>query len=187
MAPFTSTKNARPLGQGNWEVSTGISPAVTLTMGRGMTDSLDLGATFELSLDSTTSLWGKYSLFDADVPVALALYGGGFRSSRGQGFFAGPVIDFQWGNYQVFFVPKYNYVDWNSDWTRDDNDGFIIRFLEERVGHYSYLQNLLGLNVWFTDGFGLSLYLHFFRKLSGSTRHRFRKGRTGGVELLFRF
>ena len=117
----------------------------------------------------------------------MALYGGGFRSSRGQGFFAGPVFDYRTGSFQIFLLPKYNYVDWDSDWTKEDNDGFIIKFLDRYIGHHAYMQTVLGFNVWFNDNVGMSLYGHFFSSVSGSTEYKFKDGVVGGSELLLRF
>ena len=187
MAPLTSTKNARPLGAGNWEINTGFSPSYTFSAGRGMGDAFDLGATLELGLESTTALWGKYSLLGADGPAALALYGGGFDSSGGRGFFLGPVVDYRKGWFEAYFIPKYNYVDWKAWDIENEEDDAIVRIAEGFEGHHDYMQLILGFNFWFTDGFGLNLNGQSFRSLSGSSSLEFKDDTLVGAELMFRF
>ena len=188
LAPLTSTKNARSLGKGNWEINSGLSPAFTFTAGRGMTDAFDLGATLEFALEGTTALWGKYSFSESNAPSALALYGGGFDSSGGRGFFLGPVVDFQARWFQAYLIPKYNYVDWDISRSKANESSSIIDFFADGLtGSHHYMQMVLGTNFWFTKGFGLNLNAYFLHSLSGSSRLEFKNDALGGAELMFRF
>ena len=188
LAPLTSTKNARSLGKGNWGINSGFSPAFTFTAGRGMTDAFDLGATMEIALEGTTSLWGKYSFSESSAPSAFALYGGGFRSSGGRGFFLGPVADFQVKWFQAYLIPKYSYVDWDISRSKANNSSSIFDFLaNDLTSHHHYIQMILGTNFWFTESFGLNLNAYFLHSLSGSSGLEFKNDALGGAELMFRF
>ena len=164
MAPLTSTKNARPLGSGNWEINSGMIPAFTSTIGIGVTEAIDLGVTLEFSFEWKKALWSKYSFLGKDGPIAFALYGGAFDSLSGRGFFLGPVVDFKKDWFEIYLLPKYSYVDWQGTLGKKEKDDLIIRKLNnDSIGHTRYIQTILGINFWFTEGLGLNINIQSFK------------------------
>ncbi len=170
MAPFTSPKSGRSLGEKNWEITSGFSPAPTFSVARGFSENFDAGALAEYQLFPQVAVWGKYSLINTDKrDYAVALYGGLFQAldlAESQGFFAGPIISYKKKWFETYFVIRYNYVDWDPiKLTANDKDDSLFDSVDWDAGSLDYMQYTFGMNFWFTDGFALNLsgqYWSFF-------------------------
>ncbi len=189
-APVTNTKTARSIGDGNYEMTAGLSPAASFAMGVGVSDNFDLGLTIEQQLLPLLGIWGKYSLFNNnnDNAISLAAYGGVFFGENvvdTYGSFAGPVLSYKYGWFEVYTSIIYNIVRWEDgelDFEGDD-DSFLdgISWNGDSV---SYLQFTFGINLWFSDSFGLAVSGKHFMAI-GSESQGF--GTMPGVELIWRF
>ena len=76
LAPLSSTKTARSLGAGGWEVSAGLSPVPAFSLGRGITENLDFGLLMETQFRFLGALWAKYAFRSTDDGFSISLYGG---------------------------------------------------------------------------------------------------------------
>lgn len=164
VAPLTSPKTARPLGKSNKHITTGMSPVPTLDFGYGASDNWDVGAGVEAQLGYVLSLWNKYS-FNASAEynkkVAYAFYSGAFSGvgdSKTYGAFIAPVVSYKHSWFEIYLVPKLNYLAWDaSSFDLEDDDGETWGTVEYESGSLTYMQYTLGFNFWFGENHGLNI------------------------------
>ena len=160
-APLTSTKTARSLGEGKWEVSTGFSPALNVNVGKGITEKVDAGIIVEQQFSPVVALWGKYSFSTSAEDSAFAAYGGVFKgsgTSDSSGFFFGPVASYKKKWFEIYFLPVFNYVKWEAgSLTLEDQDDSFFDEINWQSSSLKYMQYTLGVNFWFTEGFALNI------------------------------
>ena len=190
---FTCTiyfyKNGKITWKKNWEINTGFSPAPTFSFGRGFTDDFDAGMILEQQLFTQLALWTKYAFINSgDNGVSLAGYGGVFQAfdfGSSKGFFIGPIVSYKKDWFETYFITRYNYVTWNlGAITPDDRDDVFINQIDWASGSFTYLQGTLGVNFWFSEGFGLNINAQYFKflELEAETDEII-----PGIELMWRF
>ncbi len=187
-APLTTTKTARSLGEGSWEIDTGFSPAYTLTAGRGISKNLDAGLIFESQISSLFALWGKYSLINSNEKISLALYGGLFQSAdilSSSGAFIGPIISYKSSWFETYLIANYNHVNWNIGNITDGYvDDLFFSFVDWEGVSLNYLQYIWGVNFWFTKGLGLNMNVQYWYFLN---HKNVAPAFLPGIELMLRF
>lgn len=189
LAPFSSTKSARPLGGGNWGVNAGFSPALSLSAVAGLTDHLDMGLTLEAHLSASSALWAKYALGSREQNAGFALHGGAFQSSglvnRARGGFAGPVLSYRTdGGFEASLAGKYHRIDWDLHQS-DREEDVILDLVGARGDGAGFLQTVLNLNFWFAGGAGLNVSVQHYS--AGTDGVRFDDDLLPGIELMLRF
>ncbi|MBT7768174.1 MAG: hypothetical protein HN730_13535, partial [Bdellovibrionales bacterium] len=184
-----STKTARTLGDKNYEITTGLSPAPSFVLGRGFADNFDAGILIEKQFTPQLSLWGKYAFKNgADREFSFATYGGIFQAidfTTTKGLFLAPIVSYQVGWFEIYLVPRYNYVHWDAGKLNSDkSDDSILDNVEWESESFSYYQLTLGVNFWFSQGFGLNLTGQYWYLPSTDAEM---KEVIPGIELLWRF
>ena len=90
LAPVVSEKTARTLGDGNWETNVGMSPAVSVTVGRGFGERFDLHFSYESQIVPIVEVGGKFSILQNNDGLSFSLFGGGFTDGgSSSGYYAG--------------------------------------------------------------------------------------------------
>jgi len=169
IAPLSSTKTARSLGKGKWEIDTGSSLASYFSVSRGFTDNFDARATLEYQAFNVFALSGKYSFINReDEGLSFAAIAGGYvgiDTVKSTGFYLGPVLSYKVKWFEPFLILRYNTFEWEGvDLSSDQRDSFLFDLINFDKADGSYFQYTLGFNFWFTPKFALSLnakFLHF--------------------------
>ena len=156
LAPIVSEKTARTLGSGNWEINTGISPAYNAWIGRGVTENIDLNLSVESQIGTVFSLGGKFSFIQNLEGLSLSAMGGFFTGTNSTGYYAGPVISYKAGWFELYGLAKYNNVSWEATNDTADDDVLFDFSLSQNVD-FDYWMAVIGTNFWFSDGFGLNI------------------------------
>ena len=167
LAPFNTVKTARTLGDGNWEIDTGFSPALYFTTSRGFSDDFDAGVMVERQFFPVFGLFGKYSFLNKkDDEFSASVYGGGFLGVdvvESSGFFLGPVLSYKASWFEPYIVIKYNWVKWKGqDLNGDEKDDLFVDLFRFDDIEFSYMQYVLGFNFWCTEGFALNINAKYF-------------------------
>lgn len=157
LAPVVSEKTARTLGHGNWETNIGLSPAPSITIGRGFGDSFDLHFSYESQLVPLVEVGGKFALAQNKEGLSLAVFGGGFTDGNNStGYYAGPIFSMKNGWFEFYALGKYNSVTWTADASTEVEDSvFNFSLTEDQT--FDYWLATIGINLWFNDGFGLNI------------------------------
>ena len=188
-APFTSTKSAVSLGKGNWQTGTSLSPTFTMSATRGVTDRLDMGIVYEVGLGTTIALWSKYALLDKKKNWALALNGGGFQSSdpiTSRGFFIGPIASVPLKYFEVYLSIRHNYVDWELENLTAQNRNDLWFSNPNTSGHTTYLQTVLGFNIWISDKVGINIKGQYLSSSLKDSEYAFDDNFLPGFEFIAR-
>tara|TARA_B100000925_G_scaffold262107_1_gene219226 strand:+ start:14291 stop:14893 length:603 start_codon:yes stop_codon:yes gene_type:complete len=157
LAPVVSEKTARTLGDGNWETNVGMSPAVSVTVGRGFGESLDLHFSYESQIVPIVEVGGKFSIIQNNEGLSFSLFGGGFTDGgSSSGYYAGPVVSFKKNWIEFYGLAKYNNVTWEADASTDDDDS-VFNFNLSINQNFDYWLAVAGVNFWFNEGFGLNI------------------------------
>ena len=199
IAPFKTPKTARPLGEGNWDIDVGASPAYYLTVNRGFSENLDVGLTLESQFGMNFELSGKYTFVnEGEEGYSLALFGGLYTGSiwggSNSGLRLGPVLSYKSGWWEPYLVLTYNVGEWHweaktketSEDSKDDDTFFNIDdFYPEqgKIASYFYAQFALGSNFWFTEGFAFNINFKYLVNTGGDVKIR---GGTAGIGLYWR-
>ena len=189
LAPFSSTKSAVSLGSGNWETNTGFAPSFTISTTRGMTDRLDMGLVYEVGLGTTIALWSKYAFNDNKNNWGFAFHGGGFQGSSPtttKGFFVGPIVSYSFKWFEVYLSSRHNYVDWEFEGltAQDRNDLWFA--YPSASGHTTYLQTVLGFNIWISEKFGININGQYLSSSFESSIFDFENTFLPGLEFIAR-
>lgn len=149
-APFSSTYTARSSGSGHVSLDLGSIQGVqypSFRMNVGVHQNIDIGLQYE------TLAFGallKYALINSpNEGPAFSLLGGAGTSGTGKYYFGGIVASYKSKMIEPFAVARYNYVTWP---TQDMGD--LIGSIN--AGSGGYFQYTLGLNLWITNGIGVS-------------------------------
>jgi hypothetical protein len=169
-APLTSSKSARTLGKGNWEIDTGASPLLNAAVNRGMSDDWDFGLTVEQQFGPVFALTSKNGLYNNQGNgLSLSLLSSIYVATgvvTGKGFYVGPIVSYQGQKWEFFSSLRYNWLKWDgSDLSPDDRTDLIISVLNFDDVSINYLQYHFGFNYWFNQKFAWGLdgkYLSFF-------------------------
>jgi len=157
LAPVVSEKTARSLGGGNWETNVGLSPALNLTVGRGFGDNFDLHVSVESQIVSLVDVGAKYAILNNREGLSLAVFGGAFSDvANSSGYYAGPILSYKSGWFELYTLSKYNNVTWKADESTENDDSvFDFKLTEDQT--FNYWQAVVGMNLWFADGFGINV------------------------------
>ena len=156
LAPVVSEKTARTLGNGNWETNVGLSPAANITIGRGFGNNFDLHFSYENQLVPLVEVGGKFALFQNKEGLSFSLFGGGFSAGNSTGYYAGPIVSMKKGWFEFYTLAKYNNVTWKADDSTEADDS-VFDFSLSEDQNFDYWLAVIGVNFWFSDGFGLNL------------------------------
>ena len=157
LAPVVSEKTARTLGDGNWELNSGLSPAANIFLGRGFGDHFDLHVSYENQLASLLEVGGKFALTQAKKGFSFAVFGGGFMGGgNSSGYYAGPILSIKHGWFELYTLGKYNKVNWKADESANDDDSIFNFSLGEDV-EFDYWMAVVGVNFWFSKEFGINI------------------------------
>lgn len=189
MAPYTSPKTARALGQGNWEVSTGLSPAFNVSAAVGVHEKVEVGVLLEQQFFTETAVWGKFTALDfKDDGPSVAFYGGGFLAvdaSGTDGYFLGPIVSFKKDWFEMYLVARYNKVNWETaEITLEDQNDADLLYFDWSAGSTQYYQYVLGINFWFTQKFALNISAQYWQFIGSDAEQ---ESIEPGVELVWRF
>jgi len=193
LAPFTSTKTARSLGKGTWEIDAGISPAYSFSASRGLSHKFDLGLTIEGQVGAPVfALNGKYAFINKqNEGFSLSGFGGAFSGAGADsyGYYLGPVFSYKVKWFEPYLVARYNWVKWKGvDLSTDDTDDLFVDLLDFDDTDISYMQYTFGINFWFSQTFGLNLNLKVITFFGNDVEADDQSGvATPGVALLLRF
>ncbi len=180
IAPLTTPKTGRSLGEGNWEVDAGASPGY-LSVNRGFSENFDAGLTAEMQIGVNMELSGKYAFINnSENGTSLALFGGIYKGSvvggSNTGFRLGPVLSYKSGWWEPYLVLTYNLGKWRweglEDDSKSDKDNSLIDIDNaykpgEEIATYSYMQFTLGMNFWVTKGFALNINTKYLTRAGG--------------------
>ena len=157
LAPVVSEKTARTLGDGNWETNVGLSPAPSITIGRGFGESVDLHLSIESQIVPLIDIGGKFSITQRKEGVSFSIFAGGFSdTSSSSGFYAGPIISLKSKWFEVYALGKYNNVTWKASEKEQAKDS-VFDFSLNSDQNFDYWLAVVGINLWFNDGVGLNL------------------------------
>lgn len=157
LAPVVSEKTARTLGDGNWETNLGLSPAVSLTVGRGFGSNVDLHISYESQIIPIIEIGGKFALINNKDGIAFSLFGGGFTDgANSSGYYLGPVVSYKKDWIEFYGLAKYNNVTWEADASTDDDDS-VFDFNLSINQNFDYWLAVAGVNFWFDEAFGLNI------------------------------
>ncbi len=180
IAPLTTPKTGRSLGEGHWEVDAGASP-VYLSVNRGFSENFDAGLTVEMQFGFNTELSGKYSFVNnSENGTSFALFGGIYTGNifggSNSGFRLGPVLSYKSDWWEPYLVLTYNLGKWHwegfEDDSKSDKDNSFIDIGNaykpgEEIATYSYMQFTLGMNFWFTKGFAFNVNAKYLTRAGG--------------------
>lgn len=149
IAPFNSTKTARTLGDANWEIDSGLSPALYFSASRGFGENFDGGVTFEGQASPVLGVSGKYAFINAqEKGFSLSGLGGLFLGqdiAQSSGFYIGPVLSYKLDWFEPYLVTRYNWVKWNGqDLSGNERDDLFVDLVSfddvEHVIHAIYFR-----------------------------------------------
>lgn len=144
MAPLTTPKTARSLGEGNWEIDLGATPSY-LSVNRGFSENLDMGLTVENQLGLVFELSGKSAFINrSEEGYSLALFGGVFTGDTLGGnsseFRLGPVLSYKSGWWEPYLVLTYNLGQWEWEGlTKDEDSKSDNSFIDESISGHLYV------------------------------------------------
>lgn len=187
LAPMTSPKSAASLGEKNYSLSAGFSPALNAGLGIGVKENLDVGVGYEVQIFSQISAWTKYSFVNNIEGHAFALYGGVFAAtdiSSSYGFFTGPVYSYRKDWFEHYLVTRFNSVHWSAgEIESDDRDDSIIDEIDWDSGSFNYFQFTYGINFHTSKKFALNISAQYWLFLDSDNQSN---KIIPGVELIFK-
>jgi hypothetical protein len=182
IAPFSSNKSAKSYGPGNAQFEIGrANSSHYLKIGYGATPNLDVGYVTEFGGIGTSGLFLKYSMVNNQIGVSHAAelgYGGSESSSY---TYIGLISSVAFNEYfELFINPRIVQASTDDkDVELNDAVGNVIVTDEDLT--YLYLSS--GMNLWFTNTFGLSLYTIYLKGDGLETEEDFSSAATA----MFRF
>lgn len=188
LAPMTSPKSGTSLGEKNYELSAGFSPATNVGLAVGIKDNFDIGFGYEVQIFSQVSTWAKYSFVNNQEGHSFAMYGGLFAAtdiSSSYGFFTGPIYSYKYKWFEHYLVTRFNYVHWDVGVIdSDDKDDSLFDDIDWGSGSFSYLQFTYGINFHTSKKFALNLSAQYWYFLGGDNESH---NVIPGVEFIFKF
>ena len=169
VAPMMTTRNARPLGEGQnkIQISPGI-PVLGISYERGLSDKWDMGLAAESQLTPVFSGFTKYSFVNKEEGTSVAasggvFYGTGFIDSYGG--YVGPILSWRKNWFEFFVFPRYNYVHWNGlnlD-SNNDTDALFFDFVSDNTSvDLHYVQIDTGINFYTKSRFSFGVGVSYF-------------------------
>ncbi len=162
LAPFGPTTSGRTTGQGNIQAQVGnINSSYHLQFAMGLSKEFDLGFTMEFGEISTTALFFKYAFINNKVGPSLAAEFGYGSTETTKFYYAGAVGSLAFSKeFELFLNGRINSV--STDETDIEKDKFHgnIKITDYEL---TYLQLTYGLNIWFSEQAGLSLYSTYYK------------------------
>ena len=162
VAPLSSPSTARSLGGGEPNLMINLVPA-GVDWSIGVSSDIDVGLGAESQIAPLVYSWAKYSVVNRPEKGAVALLGGvfyseGIENSTGQGYYLGPIFSYKAGKAEWYLVPRYNRVNWAAGGgAASSADGSFSFVLEPIDGVFDYFQVNAGLNLWFSEKFGMNV------------------------------
>ncbi|MCB9060499.1 MAG: hypothetical protein H6622_03135 [Halobacteriovoraceae bacterium] len=192
LAPYTSTKTARTLGEGNWEIDTGFSPALYLGTSIGVSENLDVSFLIEAQAAPVIGLSGKYALLNSqDEGFSFSGLGGvflGIDVVESSGFFIGPVLSYKVDWFETYIVTRYNWVKWKGkNLNSDQRDELFIDFINFDNIELSYMQYTFGFNFWFDQKIALNINAKYIKFFGNDVSNNDKESLLPGVGFIFRF
>ena len=162
MSPFSPTNSGRSYGPGNVHAEVGnANSTYHIKMGYGVTPDADAGAVIEFGDLASMTLFVKYSLLNNETGPSINIEYGYGSSDTANYYYLGSTASLAFSKeFEIFFNGRYNkVVTSDADYTLNTNIGNL------KLTDYDvvYLQLTYGLNVWFSEGAGLSIYSTSFR------------------------
>ena len=182
LAPFGPTTSARSYGAGSLFSEVGnINSSYHLKFGLGVTKDFDAGFVMEFGDISTSALFLKYAFINNEVGPSTAAEFGYGSTELTQFYYAGLAASLAFSKeLELFTNFRVNSV--NTDETDIEKDTFHGN---TKITAFSlmYIQATFGLNIWFSEEAGLSLYSTYYK---GEDLETIQDSTFGG-SLLFKF
>jgi len=158
LAPFSATNTGQSLGagKGNFEIGS-ANASYYMRFGYGISQNFDIGYVMEFGGFATSGIYTKYSFINNKTGPSLAMelgYGAADVSSYS---YAGLVGSLAFGkSFELFINPRYNVVRTDE---KDLDLNKTIGNVKVTDTDLKYFYLAAGMNVWFTQSIGMSLYI----------------------------
>jgi hypothetical protein len=170
LAPMTTPRSAQTIGENKNRIEFLPLPVLGVNYQRGITPNLDAGFALEQQLAPLASGFFKYAFINQPENFSLAALGGVFYGSglvESKGFYLGPITSYRKKWFEVYFHPRYNYVQWDgSDLSNDEDDSLVIDIIKSASKvTLQYLQADIGMSFYTSPRYHIGLgasYLYFF-------------------------
>lgn len=182
LAPFSTNTSGRSYGAGKFQAEVGnVNSTYNIKVGIGVSPNFDAGYVMEFGAIATSALFFKYSFLNNETGPSLAAEFGYGASDSSSFYYAGAIASLAFNkSFELFINPRVNFV--NADKNDVEKDEFLgnVKLTELDT---NYLQLTYGMNVWFNQSTGLSLYSVYFKGEDIETS----SSSTFGAAFLFNF
>lgn len=160
-APFSSTNTGRSLGQGTANLELGnVASNYYIRSLYGVGKNMDAGFVVEFGDLSTSGFILKYSGLNNPEGFAWAVEGSFGGAGDSSYTYIGPIFSLNFGK-ALEFYSNFRYVSLDLD-EADYDVGDSIGGVTFDALEVQYLYSAIGLNVWFSESFGMNLYISYF-------------------------
>ena len=161
LAPFSPNTSGQSYGAGKVKASVGnVNSTYHIKIGTGVSESMDIGFVMEFGAISTSALFFKYSFMNNKTGLSNAFEFGYGSTDTTKFYYTGLISSLAFTeSFELFLNPRINIVSTDSsDIELGDANGNII------INEYdvTYLQLTSGMNLWFSENVGMTLYATYF-------------------------
>ena len=162
LAPLSVNTSGRSYGAGKMQAEVGnTNSTYNLKFGLGVTDDFDAGFVMEFGAIATSAIFFKYSFLNNETGPSLALDVGYGSTESTKFYYAGVIGSIAFTKeFELFTNVRINSVSTDEADIEKDKFNGNIKILAYDV---NYLQFAYGLNIWFSENVGLTLYSVHFR------------------------
>lgn len=162
LAPFAPSNSARSIGAGNIQTEIGnANSTYHIKMAAGIGESSDLGFDMEFGAISTSAIFFKYSFLNNQTGLSMASEFGYGSADKTNFYYLGLVTSFAFtDSFELFLNPRFNQVSTNEDDIERDKYHGNVKITSFEL---KYLQMTYGMNIWFSESAGLSLYSTIYK------------------------
>ena len=162
LAPMSMNTSGRSYGAGKLQSEVGnVNSTYHLKFGLGVTENFDAGFLLQFGAISTSALFFKYSFINNPTGFSLATDLGYGSTESTRFYYLGTIASIAFTNeFELFTAARINIVNTDeADIEKDEFNG-NVKILAYDV---NYLQLAYGMNLWFSQNTGLTLYSMHFR------------------------
>lgn len=162
LAPSSPTTSGRSYGKGKMQFEVGnVNSTYNMKFGIGASESFDAGFVMEFGAISTSAIFIKYSFINNPTGLSSAFEFGYGSADPTTFYYSGLVASLAFTKeFELFVNGRINSVSTDEADIEKDQFNGNIKILAYDV---TYLQLTYGMNIWFNENNGLSLYSVYFR------------------------
>lgn len=182
LAPFSHSSSARSYGKGKMQFEVGnVNSTYNMKFGIGATENLDAGFVMEFGAISTSAIFLKYAMLNNETGLSTATEFGYGSTESTIFYYGGLVASLAFTKeFELFTNARINSVSTNESDIEKDKFNGNVKILAYDV---NYLSLAYGMNLWFNENNGLSLYSVLFRGTDVETL----EDSTFGASFLFNY